>query len=85
MAAAVVDDGEEEPAVYQQPQRQSQRVSVRQVMAGPHRYRSPQQQQQQPVDQPRAQYSNKNVRAVPAANRRPMRPVYEYADEYYDE
>jgi len=85
--ADVDDEGADEPAeaVYQQA-RQPQRVSVRQVMAVSHNNRHrPQQQQQQAAA---TQYnSNKHAaRATSAANRmRPMRPVYEYADEYYDE
>lgn len=89
------DEGVDEPAaaaavetVYQQQARQPQRVSVRQVMAVPHNNRQrPQQQHQAAVDRPHAQYNNnKHVRATSAASsRRPMRPVYEYADEYYDD
>lgn len=81
------DDGADEPAeavVYQQA-RQPQRVSVRQVMAanshGNNRHNRPQQQQAATATQ-----YNGNKHAARAANRmRPMRPVYEYADEYYDE
>lgn len=71
---AVEEEEEQEEPIYQQQQqqpRQSQRVSVRHVM-------SPSSHRQQYAN-------NKHVRAAPAANRRPMRPVYEYADEYYDE
>lgn len=84
----------DEPAVaaetvYQQQARQPQRVSVRQVMAAPHnsRQRPQQQLQQAAADRPQAlpYNNNKHVRATSAANRRPMRPVYEYADEYYDD
>jgi len=75
--------------VFQQQARQPQRVSVRQVMGAPHnnRQRPQQQLQQAAADRPQAQQynSNKHVRATSAANRRPMRPIYEYADEYYDD
>lgn len=87
--AADVDDegGADEPAVYQQA-RQPQRVSVRQVMAagshGNNRHR-PQQQQAAAATQYNGNKQHA-ARATSAANRmRPMRPVYEYADEYYDE
>lgn len=92
--AAAIDDVqeyEEEPVVYkQQPARQAQRVSVRQVMGSPYRHRSP-------ADHPHALFNNnynnnnnnnnKQIRAAASAanGRRPARPVYEYADEYYDE
>lgn len=84
LAAAYED---EEPMYQQQQQqqqsRQSQRVSVRHVMqAAPHR---PSAQQSAAEHYPRAQYGHKQVRSASAANRRPVRPVYEYADEYYDE
>jgi len=86
-------DGVDESAaaaetVYQQQARQPQRVSVRQVMGAPHnnRQRPQQQLQQAAADRPQAQqYNNKHVRATSTSNRRPMRPVYEYADEYYDD
>lgn len=82
---AVADDREESP-VYQQP-RQPQRISVRQVMmaTGAHRYR--QQQQSAVADHPVQYNGNKQIRAAAStANRRPpVRSVYEYADEYYDE
>jgi len=90
---SAVADEYEEPMYQQQQQQQqqqqsrlqSQRVSVRHVMqAAPHR---PLAQQSAAEHYPRAQYSgHKQVRSASAANRRrPVRPVYEYADEYYDE
>ncbi|KAF0766894.1 Uncharacterized protein FWK35_00009241 [Aphis craccivora] len=89
---AVDDDGADEPAVVYQQARQPQRVSVRQVTAagGSHgnnnnRHR-PQQQQAAAATQHNGSKQHA-ARATSAANRmRPaMRPVYEYADEYYDE
>lgn len=86
-ASAVPEEEVEEPATYvqqhQSPVRQPQRVSVRQVMTAP-QYRN---RPQQSADQPYAQYNNnKQMRAAATVNhnRRPTRPVYEYA-EYYDE
>lgn len=89
--SAVPEEEEQQPAVYvqqhQAPVRQPQRVSVRQVMAAPHRNRP-----QPSADQPYAQYNNNNnnnkqIRAAGTINhsRRPVRPIYEYADDYYDE
>ncbi|XP_026805885.1 LOW QUALITY PROTEIN: ataxin-2 homolog [Rhopalosiphum maidis] len=85
--ADVDDEGADEPAeaVYQQA-RQPQRVSVRQVMAVSHNNRHRPQQQQQQVAATQYNSNKHAARATSAANRmRPMRPVYEYADEYYDE
>jgi len=89
LAADVDDDGAvepAEPAVYQQA-RQPQRVSVRQVMAGGSHGNNRHRPQQQQAATATQYNGNKHAaRATSAANRmRPMRPVYEYADEYYDE